>query len=121
MLSFVQPERLVTFPAASPGFVHLESAEALPGNLELSFLFKTGGLRGMLFYLQDANEFYYISLSLVKGGAIELRVFPQYEINTSTGEGGKSTVYNDNKWHTVTVVITQSMIQLHTDDHDYFK
>ena len=47
---------------------------------------------------------------------------PQYEINTVTFEnGGKATAYNDNEWHTVTLVITEAMIQLHIDDHDYFQ
>ena len=46
----------------------------------------------------------------------------QYEINTATIEnGGKSAAYNDNEWHTVTIVVTETMIQLHIDDHDYFK
>ena len=50
------------------------------------------------------------------------KLHAQYEINTATVEnGGKSAAYNDNEWHTATVVVTETMIQLHVDDHDFFK
>ena len=66
----------MTFPAASPGFVQLQTEE-LTGSLEATLMFRTGQRRGMLAYLQDADRFFYASLALVDGGALELRVFPQ--------------------------------------------
>ena len=66
----------MTFPAASPGFVQLQTEE-LTGSLEVTLMFRTGQRRGMLAYLQDADRFFYVSLALVDGGALELRVFPQ--------------------------------------------
>ena len=53
-------------------------------------------------------------------GALELRVFPSYEISTMQ-PGKKPVLYNDNQWHTVTVAITKDNIQMHTDDHDLFE
>ena len=75
-ISPLQSEYLVTFPAASPGFVQLQTEE-LTGSLEVTLMFRTGQRRGMLAYLQDADRFFYVSLALVDGGALELRVFPQ--------------------------------------------
>ena len=75
-MSPLQSEYLVTFPAASPGFVQLQTEE-LTGSLEATLMFRTGQRRGMLAYLQDADRFFYVSLALVDGGALELRVFPQ--------------------------------------------
>ena len=75
----LQSEYLVTFPAASPGFVQLQTEE-LTGSLEVTLMFRTGQRRGMLAYLQDADRFFYVSLALVDGGALELRVFPQVNL-----------------------------------------
>lgn len=114
----VESENLVHFPAANPGYVQLES-QSMPNSVELSFMFKTGQKRGTLFYLYDTvGKFYYISLSL-SDGALELRVFPDYEISTNSESNPNS--YNDNEWHTVTLLISQTDIQLHADDYDYLK
>ncbi len=126
----LEAERMVTFPEAGAGYVQVQyhrdeeggadGSDAGSSGIELTFMFRTGQRRALLAYLQDTNLMYFVSLSLVEGGALELRVFPQYEINTSVGESGKSTAYNDNEWHAVSIVVKQNMIQLHVDDHDYF-
>lgn len=127
-----QAETLANFPAAVPGFLQLRPLQ-LTGSLEVSFMFRTGQSRALLLYVVDPNRFYYVSLCLVDG-ALVLRVFPNYEIDTSLrsggpggpGDGDKADSspeggYNDNEWHTVSVFVSETDIQLHVDDHDYFR
>lgn len=59
-----------------------------------------------MYYMSDRNMFYWVSLSLISGGKLQLNVFPNHEIST-----GAVVSYNDNKWHVVTIVITKSFIQ----------
>ena len=54
----------------------------------------------------DDNKFYWVSLSLINGGKLQLNVFPSHELST-----GSAVSYNDNKWHVVSNVITESLIQ----------
>jgi hypothetical protein len=51
-----------------------------------------------------------MSLSLIRG-VLQLNVFPRNEISTER-VSDKPTLFNDNKWHTVTVIISDSSIQL---------
>ncbi len=60
-----------------------------------------------------------MSLSLIRG-VLQLNVFPRNEIATERGSD-KPTLYNDNKWHTVTVLVSESSIQLLVDDYENFK
>ncbi len=111
---------MATFPAATPGYVQLKPRR-LSGSLELSFMFKTGQKRGLLLYGIDSSEYYYVSLSLVDG-ALELRIFPDVEISSAAGEGViKAALFNDNEWHTVSLFIAPTNIQLHVDDHNYYR
>ena len=88
--------------------------------IDISFMFKTGQNRGLLLYMSDTpGKFYYISLAIFDG-ALELKVFPQYEISTAE-VGEKPVLYNDNLWHTATISITRDNIMLHTDDHNLFQ
>ena len=65
------------------------------------------------------------------------KVFPIHEINTSatshssstgetvTGEGGggggTGEIYSDNNWHAVSVSVTKTYIEMHVDDHRYYR
>ena len=102
------------FPAATPGFAQLRRL-SLQGTFELRFMFRTGQRRGVLVYALDTSGFYYVSLAL-RDGQLDLRVFPDYEIVTAV-----DNTYNDNEWHTVTVTVTNTEIQMHVDDHEYFR
>ncbi len=107
------------FPVATPGYMKLDPIK-LDGAFELSFMFKTGQRRGLLaYFLEISGGFFYVSLSLLDG-SLELRVFPEYEIRSAKA-ANKPKFYNDNKWHAVTLLITEADIQLHVDDHDYFQ
>jgi hypothetical protein len=64
-------------------------------------------------------QFYYMSLSLIRG-VLQLNVFPRNEISTER-VNDKPTLYNDNKWHTATVIVSDSAIQLLVDDYENFK
>ncbi len=119
------------FPPATPGFVQLKNL-SLMGSFEISFMFRTGQRRSVLMYAVDTGRFHYISLSLFDG-ALHLKVFLSHEINTddaaggagagaSAGSaGGKAETYNDNEWHTVSVAVTKTYIEMHIDDHAYFR
>jgi hypothetical protein len=134
-LFLCQAEPLVTFPVASPGFVQLQDAvfasddgngngnggSSHSAHLELSLMFRTGHKRGLLLYMADVpNRYYFLSLAMVDGG-LELRVFPEYEVNTArvAAAVSKPATYNDNRWHTVSVYITETRIQFHVDDNEY--
>ena len=134
----MQRETLAHFPAAVPGFVQLRRV-SLTGAFETCLMFRTGLRRGVLLYAVDTARFHYVSLALVDG-ALDLKAFPTYEINTAEGAGDASSAsssaveataegdkesssdsYSDNEWHTVCVAIDQARIEMHIDDHDYFR
>ena len=108
---------LATFPASSPGYIQLNGLD-LDDHIEISFMFRTPQERALLLYMTDSpNRFYYVSLSLVTGGRLQLNVFPRNEL--ITGSNGKVAVsYNDNKWHVVTILISQTGIQMLVDDYE---
>ena len=72
MLGFFQVQRMANFPLASPGYIQLSTGDLLQGTLEVTFLFKTAQKRGILLYMADFEQFYYVSLSMLDG-ALELR------------------------------------------------
>ena len=112
---FDKPSYLATFPAATPGYAHLTSQE-LDGQLEMSFMFKTSQSRGLVAYLiESPTKFNFVSLALFDGG-ITLTVFPG--VTLSTGSSVKQVAYNDNEWHSVSVLLNQTYIQLIVDDYD---
>ena len=65
------------------------------------------------------GSFYYVSLSLMDG-MLNLNVFPDYSLGMGK-EGEKSNLYNDSKWHSVSILIQQRLISLHIDDYAHFK
>ena len=92
----------------------------LQDRIELSFMFKTSQSRAMLLYMHDTpGSFYYVSLALVDG-ALNLNVFPEYSLGL-VKDGEKATLYNDAKWHSVSILIQQAFISLHIDDYAHFK
>ena len=110
---------LVSFPAASPGYMHLNSLD-LTNTIELTFMFRTNQRRALLLYMHDTpGSFYYISL-ILKDGSLNLNVYPDFTL-ASSKEGEKPTQYNDGKWHSVSILIQQSVISLHIDDYENFK
>lgn len=111
---------LATFPAANPGYMQLNSLD-LQDRIEISFMFRTGQSRALLLYMHDTpNNFYYVSLSLMDG-ALQLNVFPDYTLGQPKNNDEKINLYNDSKWHAVSILIQQSVITLHIDDFTYFK
>ena len=60
-----------------------------------------------------------MTLSLVDG-MLNLNVFPEFTIGL-VKEGEKATLYNDSKWHSVSILIQQSIISLAIDDYTHFK
>ena len=65
------------------------------------------------------GSFYYVTLSLMDG-MLNLNVFPEHTLG-SVKQGEKATLYNDSKWHSVSLLIQQSMISLQVDDYTHFK
>ena len=109
---------LATFPAASPGYMQLQSLD-LKDHIEMSFMFRTSQSRALLLYMHDSPaSFYYLSLNLIDG-MLNLNVFPDHSIGQSDPEG-KPVYYNDTKWHSVSILVTQSVITLHIDDYEHF-
>ena len=51
---------------------------------------------------------------------LNLNVFPEFSLG-SVKQGEKPTLYNDSKWHSVSLLIQQSMISLQVDDYTHFK
>ena len=92
----------------------------LQDRIELSFMFKTSQSRALLLYMHDTPaSFYYLSLSLMDG-SLNLNVFPDHSLGL-VKSGEKATLYNDSKWHSVSILIQQSVISLHIDDYAHFK
>lgn len=63
---------MANFPLDKPGFIQLTTENLLQGTLEVTFMFKTAQKRGILLYMTDADQFYYVTLSMLDG-ALELR------------------------------------------------
>ena len=114
--------KLVTFPAAAPGHIQLQSLD-LKDHIEMSFMFRTSQMgKSLLLYMHDTpGSFYYVSLTLIDG-MLNLNVFPEYSIGLYGDKAGdKPILYNDAKWHSVSILVTQSVITLHIDDYKHFK
>ena len=125
-------EPLATFPASTPGYAQLDTQQ-FAGQIEVTFMFRTAQPRGLLLYMVDTpSQFNYVSVAN-HDGDIVLSVFPEYTLTTSkdavasnamttatttVSNGGKTIKYNDDKWHTVSFVITNSSILLVVDDYE---
>ena len=95
---------------------HLE----LQDEIEISFMFRTSSRQALLLYMHDSpNSYYYVSLALVDG-MLDLSVYPDISIGLSRN-GDKTVMYNDTKWHSVSILVTQDKVNLHIDDYYYEK
>ena len=90
------------------------------GSISFSLGFRTTAAHGLLFYMVDRTELFYVSLAMVDG-ALHLYAHPDNEVVTKDLQN-RFTKYNDNQWHVVSVVIgrtssNENVIKLHLDDN----
>ena len=53
-------------------------------------------------------------------GLLNLDVWPEYKLGL-VKEGEKAILYNDSKWHSVSILIQPTTISLAIDDYTHFK
>ena len=66
---------------------------------------RTNAVQGLLLYMVDSTNQFYVSLSM-RDGALHLYAHPDNEVVTLDMKNNP-TVFNDNKWHIVSVSIEQ--------------
>jgi hypothetical protein len=81
---------------------------------------KLAHTQGLLLYMVDRTELFYVSLSMLDG-ALHLYAHPDNEVVTKD-LAGRYNRYNDNTWHVVSVFIGrmtsgENVIRLHLDDN----
>jgi laminin alpha 3/5 len=114
------PQNTLSFLAGSGGgYVQMPRVTA-NGSISFSFVFRTGAANGLLFYMVDRTELFYVSLAMVDG-ALHLYAHPDNEVVTKDLQN-RFTKYNDMQWHVVSVIITrtgnnENAIKLHLDDN----
>uniref|UniRef100_A0A0K2UE20 Laminin subunit alphalike [Acyrthosiphon pisum] n=1 Tax=Lepeophtheirus salmonis TaxID=72036 RepID=A0A0K2UE20_LEPSM len=109
---------VASFLSSNPGYMQLKEM-TLQDRIHVSFMFRTNQAKGLLLYMQDVDMFYYVSLSFSEG-ALSLRVFPRFEIETSDKGSRKPISYDDNEWHTVYISVMKTGIIMHIDDYEVF-
>ena len=67
------------------------------------------------------GSFYYVTLTLMDG-FLNLDVWfgSEYKLGL-VKEGEKAILYNDSKWHSVSILIQPTTISLAIDDYTHFK
>ena len=108
-------QNTLSFIAGSPGYVQLEGAE-VNGSLTVSFSFRTGESSGLMLYMKEITHYVSISLS---DGALHLYAFPYLKMSVVNPETRENVLFNDNKWHSVSVTIIDSprkIVVLQIDD-----
>jgi len=115
-------ENTLSFMEAIPGYVQMPSA-TVNGSISVSFMYRTSATQGLLMYMKDNTELYYISLSMLDG-ALYLYAHPDIQIRTKNPQTQQFIQFNDNKWHMASVTVIQEpkkMVFLQIDDfYDYY-
>jgi len=115
-------ENTLSFMEDTPGFVQLPSMQ-VNGSISVSFMFRTTANHGLLMYMRDSNDFYYLSLSM-EDGVLYLYAHPNIQIVTikpksKQEESAQKLQWNDNKWHTASITVIKEprkIIFLQIDD-----
>ena len=113
----VEVKNTLSFSEGNPGHVRMPKA-VMNGSLTFSFMFRTRATNGLLFYMVDDTNMFYVSLSM-QDGALYLYAHPDNELIT-TDLQSQPTRFNDNKWHIVSVSIQETpsyRILMHLDDY----
>ena len=119
----VEIQNKVSFLEGRPGFVQTHTRQ-MNGLLEFSFMFRTSAPNGLLFYMTSIEvNFYYVSVSMLNG-SLYLYTYQNNQIVTQKEQGSnEKLIFNDNKWHTVSVRIsnTAKKIYFALDDINSFQ
>ena len=113
----VETSNTLSFSEGNPGYVKMPSV-VTNGSMTFSFMFRTGAMNGLLMYMVDTEDMFYVSLSM-QDGVLHLFAHPTNEIMTTDLQNQPSR-FNDNHWHVVSVSITsdpENRIMMHLDDN----
>ena len=91
------------FRDGSPGYAQLEEVPVF-GSITASLSFRTGSTGGLLLLMRELTAGQNISLSLSRG-SLHLQVYPDNLLIPVNEDTSEAILYNDNKWHSVTLTI----------------
>ena len=110
-------QNTLSFMEASPGYVRMP-AMPVNGSISVSFMFRTASTEGLLMYMKDSTELFYISLSMMDG-SLYLYAHPDIQIVTKNPQTQQFLQFNDNKWHMASITVIEEpkkIVFLQIDD-----
>jgi len=110
-------QNTLSFMEASPGYVQMP-AVPVNGSISVSLMFRTSATQGLLMYMRDTLDLYYISLSMFDG-TLYLYAHPDIQIVTKNPQTQQNLQFNDNKWHMASITVIEEpkkIIFLQIDD-----
>lgn len=110
-------QNTLSFMEATPGYVQMPPMP-VNGSISVSFMFRTAATQGLLMYMKDSTELFYISLSMLDG-SLYLYAHPDIQIVTKSPQTQQFLQFNDNKWHMASITVIEEpkkMVFLQIDD-----